>query len=84
MTIEPNSWGGLLRACGERPPDGCAADKRDELATLQPIKLHSIPTGQDRVHNIELARLRQVVCELFHKPVVCWPMQPEFQSSSPS
>src|SRR5262249_51561659 len=38
----------LLRACRERPC-GCAAEQRDELATPQPIKLHSISHQPSRI-----------------------------------
>ena len=36
-----------------------SAEQRDEIATLQMIELHSVPAGQGRMQDIELARSSQ-------------------------
>jgi hypothetical protein len=49
----------LLRAGSDRPRRRrAAAQQPDELATFQLIELHSIPTCQDRVQDIELAGVK--------------------------
>ena len=56
----PDHWHrGLLRARRERPRDGCAAEKRNELASLQLIELHSVPAAKPDGQDIELGWISQ-------------------------
>src|SRR5262249_57106116 len=46
---------GLLRARGERPRSGCAAEQRDEFTPFQLIELHSFPASQGHVTGYRIA-----------------------------
>src|SRR5262249_61170256 len=41
------------------------ADERDELAPFQLIELHSVPPARAGLHDIEWARISQVITERF-------------------
>jgi hypothetical protein len=59
----------LPRSRRERPRRRCPVEKRDELAPFQLIELHLAPCQPGpELQDIELARLRQVVWDLFHNP----------------
>src|SRR5438128_295912 len=59
---ESNHWQSrLLRARGERPRGGRAAEQRNELPPLQLVGLHSVPASQGRRQDIELATSSQRV-----------------------
>jgi len=45
---DPRHLARLLRARRERPRGGRASEQRDELATFQLIKFHSVPTSRGR------------------------------------
>jgi hypothetical protein len=59
---------GLLRARRERSHRRCAAEQRDELASVQLIELHSEPTARAGLQDIELARSSQRVSERLCPP----------------
>src|SRR5262245_21440049 len=51
----------LLRLRRERPRGRRAREKGDELAALHLIELHSVPSSQAGLQDIELARISQEV-----------------------
>src|SRR5262245_34169380 len=48
-----------------------AAEERDELSPFYLIELHSVPPARAGLHDIELARISQVITERF---TTCWPL----------